>query len=155
MQVAVDAIRAAAASHLFPSLTKEGAPAILETSGNPDGHLVLRGGAAGPNHDAESCARPARSSRAAALEPAIVVDASHANSGKDPLRQPEVIRDVVARRRAGEKTLRGVMLESNLVEGRQDSEGRRPEELVRGQSITDACLGFDATAALLREIAST
>ncbi|MEE4299348.1 MAG: 3-deoxy-7-phosphoheptulonate synthase [Pseudomonadales bacterium] len=153
VQVAVDAIRAAASSHLFPSLTKEGAPAIFETRGNPDGHLVLRGGAGGPNHDAAACAQAVALLEAGDVEPAIVIDASNGNSGKDPLRQPAVVRDVVARRRAGDRTLRGVMLESNLVEGRQDSDGRGLEGLVRGQSITDACLGFEATAALLREIA--
>ena len=154
VQVAVDAIRAAAAPHLFPSLTKEGAPAIFETTGNPDGHLVLRGGSAGPNFDRASVAGAVERLRAAGLEPAIVVDASHANSRKDPQRQPAVLRDLLARRRAGETVLRGVMLESHLLEGRQDSDGRGAAGLVRGRSITDACLGFEATAAILRELAA-
>jgi len=154
VQVAVDAIRAAAASHLFPSLTKEGAPAILETAGNPDGHLVLRGGGGRSNHDADSVASAAEKIEAAGLTPAVVVDASHANSGKDPSRQPAIVTDVAHRRAAGERALRGVMIESNLVGGRQDVNGRTLDALQRGQSITDACLGFDETAALLKELAS-
>lgn len=154
VQVAVDAIRAAAASHLFPSLTREGAPAILETTGNPDGHLVLRGGNGGPNHDAASVARAVEHMKSAGLSPALVIDSSHANSGKDPLRQPAIAADVARRREAGERALRGVMIESNLLAGRQDVDGRPLAALERGRSITDACLGFDETAALLNVLAA-
>ena len=151
--VAVDAIRAAAHPHLFPSLTREGAPAILETRGNPDGHLVLRGGRDGPNHDAASVAQAVEALTAAGLDAKIVVDASHGNSGKDPGRQPDVVRDVVAQRREGQRALRGVMVESNLVGGRQDVTAAGASALVRGQSITDACLDIDATRTLLTTLA--
>lgn len=148
VQVAVDAIRAAAHRHLFPSLTKEGAPAILETTGNPDCHLVLRGGRA-PNHGPEPVAEAVSLLRQAGLTAAVMVDCSHANSRKDPERQPEVARSVCARRRDGETSLRALMIESHLVAGRQDIGGT----LRYGQSITDACLGFEATRALLLELA--
>jgi 3-deoxy-7-phosphoheptulonate synthase len=154
VQVAVDAIRAAARPHLFPTLTHEGAPAIYETAGNPDGHLVLRGGSAGANHDPASVAAAIDCLAAGEVATGIVVDASHGNSAKDPERQGEVVRSVLDQRRGGTAALRGVMIESNLVGGRQDAGGRRPEELVRGQSITDACLGFEATEALLRDLAA-
>ena len=157
VQVAVDAIRAANRSHLFPSLTREGAPAILETRGNPDAHLVLRGGDAGPNFDAAAVDQAVALLEAGGVDPAILVDASHGNSGKDPARQPEVVRQVVRQRREGalapQGALRGVMVESNLVAGRQDPAGRALADLVRGQSITDACLGFEETATMLRAIA--
>jgi 3-deoxy-7-phosphoheptulonate synthase len=155
VQVAIDAIRAANHRHRFPTLTKEGAPAIYETRGNPDAHLVLRGGQGGPNHDAASVADAVARLRAVDLPEAIVVDASHANSGKDPERQPEVLRVVAAQRAAGTVALRGVMIESNLLGGRQDAEGRDPATLVRGRSITDPCLAFEATADALRALAAT
>ncbi len=148
VQVAIDAIRAAAHRHLFPSLTKEGAPAILETSGNPDCHLVLRGGTA-PNHDATSVAAAQALLRQMHLPDALMVDCSHGNSGKNPERQPEVARAVSAQRRAGNRGLRALMIESHLVGGRQDLGG----ELRYGQSVTDACLGFEATRDLLLELA--
>jgi 3-deoxy-7-phosphoheptulonate synthase len=147
VQVAIDAIRAAAERHLFPSLTREGAPAILETSGNPDCHLVLRGGDA-PNYDEDSVAVARSRLRNAGLPEVLMVDCSHANSGRDPERQPEVARDVVRQRLAGNRALRALMLESHLLGGRQDIAAR----LRYGQSITDACLGFEATRALLLEL---
>jgi 3-deoxy-7-phosphoheptulonate synthase len=152
VQVAVDAIRAAGHRHLFPSLTKEGAPAILETSGNPDCHLVLRGGAA-PNYDAPAIARAEALLRAAELPPVIMVDCSHANSGKDPERQPDVARSVCAQRAAGNRSLRAIMLESHLTGGRQDI--THGGTLRYGQSITDACLPFETTRALLMELSET
>ncbi len=148
VQVAVDAIRAAAHRHLFPSLTKEGAPAILETSGNPDCHLVLRGGSA-PNCDAASVAAAQALLRAADLPDTVMVDCSHANSGKDPERQPEVAMDVVEQRLAGNTGLRGLMIESHLSGGRQDI----GSDMRYGVSITDACLGFEATRRLLLTLA--
>ncbi|HSG90599.1 MAG TPA: 3-deoxy-7-phosphoheptulonate synthase [Pseudomonadales bacterium] len=152
VQVAVDAIRAAGSPHLFPSLTREGAPAIYETRGNPDAHLVLRGGDAGPNFDAEAVAAAVHLLEAGQVPPAIVVDASHGNSGKDPQRQAGVVHDVVTQRLGGIDALRGVMLESNLVGGRQDAGDG--STLVRGQSITDACLDFEATRAVLEDLAA-
>ena len=147
VQVAIDAIRAAAHRHLFPSLTKEGAPAILETSGNPDCHLVLRGGVE-PNCGASAVAAARTLLSRAGLPEVLMVDCSHANSGKDPERQPAVARDVCAQRREGNDALRALMIESHLVGGRQELGG----ELRYGQSVTDACLGFDATRTLLLEL---
>jgi 3-deoxy-7-phosphoheptulonate synthase len=148
VQVAVDAIRAASYRHLFPSLTKEGAPAILETRGNPDCHLVLRGGAR-PNYDADSVAAAQRLLESAGLPEVLMVDCSHANSSKDPAMQPAVARDVVDQRRRGNDGIRGIMLESHLHGGRQDLS----DSLNFGQSITDACLGFEETESLLLDLA--
>jgi len=148
VQVAIDAIRAAAHRHLFPSLTKEGAPAILETSGNPDCHLVLRGGSE-PNYHPEAVQAALGLLRSAGLPERVMVDCSHANSTKDPELQPDAARSVLAQRRAGTAALKAIMLESHLVGGRQDIGGA----LRYGQSITDACLDFESTRALLLELA--
>jgi len=148
VQVAVDAIRAAAHRHLFPSLTKEGAPAILETLGNPDCHLVLRGGTT-PNYDRDSIRDAQACLESAGLRPALLVDCSHANSGKDPTRQPEVARSVVQQRAEGNAGIIGIMLESHLNGGRQET----GPELRYGVSITDACLGFADTRELLLDLA--
>jgi 3-deoxy-7-phosphoheptulonate synthase len=149
VQVAVDAIRAVANRHLFPSLTTQGVPAILETSGNPDCHLVLRGGNT-PNYEPAAVAAAAGLMRAGGLEPRIMIDCSHANSQKDPARQIPIARSVVAQRAAGNDHIKALMLESHLVGGRQALGG----PLTYGQSITDACLSFDETRALLLEIAA-
>ena len=149
VRVAVDAIRAARARHIFPSLTKEGAPAILETSGNPYAHLVLRGGAK-PNWDAPSVDAAAQLLREHALLDAIMVDCSHANSERSPEKQRDVALAVASQRRAGQGALRGLMVESHLVGGKQESSAR---PLVYGKSITDACLGWDATERLVLELA--
>ncbi len=148
IEVAIDAIEAAARPHLFPSLTREGAPALLETTGNPDCHLVLRGGTV-PNHDADSVAAAGAMLDARGIGTGIVIDCSHGNSGKDPQRQGTVLRSVLAQRAAGNRRLVGVMLESHLVAGRQD----QPE--VYGQSITDGCLGWDETRELLEDAAAS
>ncbi len=148
VQVAVDAIRAASHRHLFPSLTKEGAPAILETGGNPDCHLVLRGGSA-PNCDATSIAAAQALLGAAGLPDTVMIDCSHANSAKDPNRQPAVAADVVAQRNSGNKGIRGIMLESHLEGGRQEL----GSNLRYGVSITDGCLDFEATRRLLLDLA--
>ncbi len=146
IEVALDAIVAAERAHLFPSLTKEGAPALLETTGNHDSHLVLRGGAA-PNYDAESVNAAAAALAERNIETGLVVDCSHANSSKDPQRQPMIARDALRQRRGGQDKLVGLMLESHLVAGRQD----QPQTY--GQSITDACIGWEETAELLTELA--
>ncbi len=148
VQVAIDAIRAAANRHLFPSLTKEGAPAIFETSGNPDCHLVLRGGAA-PNYDPQSVGAAQARLRDAGLDDSVMVDCSHANSGKQPERQPEVARAVMRQRADGNRGLKALMVESHLHGGRQDI----GPSLRYGQSVTDACLGFEETRALVLELA--
>jgi len=149
VQVAIDAIQAASHRHLFPSLTKEGAPAILETNGNPDCHLVLRGGSAGPNCDAESIRSAQDMLAAADLDRGLIVDCSHANSLKQPERQLQVAADVGSQRQQGNSAIRGLMIESHLLAGRQDLGG----DLTYGQSITDACISFDATRRLLHDLA--
>ena len=155
VQVAVDAIRAAGHRHLFPSLTKEGAPAILETRGNPDCHLVLRGGSE-PNCDAESIAAAQALLSNAGLADTVMIDCSHANSGKDPERQPEVARAVIALRMgsgglAANPGIHGLMIESHLSGGRQEVGA----QMRYGVSITDGCLGFEDTRTLLLELAES
>jgi 3-deoxy-7-phosphoheptulonate synthase len=146
VQVAVDAIQAARSRHLFPSLTKEGAPAILETTGNPYAHLVLRGGSeTGPNFDAASVEAAVRLLRAARLPEVLMVDCSHGNSDKDFARQIEVADAIMHNLRGS--PVRALMIESHLVAGRQNA------PITYGQSITDACLGFEETKALLYRLA--
>ncbi|MBE2214015.1 MAG: 3-deoxy-7-phosphoheptulonate synthase [Opitutaceae bacterium] len=152
IKVAIDAMRAAHHPHWFPSLTLEGAPAVLGTTGNRDTHLVLRGGSqSGPNFST-----PAVAAAVAALEGAgqpgrVMIDCSHANSGKDPERQLVVAADVAAQVAAGSPAVLGLMLESHLVSGRQELVPGRA--LVRGQSITDACLGWRETVRVLERLA--
>ncbi|MFA9461782.1 3-deoxy-7-phosphoheptulonate synthase [Thiohalorhabdus methylotrophus] len=151
LQVAVDAIRSAAHPHHFMSLTKDGHSAIFTTTGNPDCHLILRGGRKGPNYDAAHVDEASALLDKAGLESRIMVDCSHANSGKDPARQADVCRDLGERVAGGDRRLIGLMMESHLVGGRQDL---TPEaNLTYGQSITDACMGWDMTLELLAELA--
>jgi 3-deoxy-7-phosphoheptulonate synthase len=144
---AVDAIKAAAVPHVFTGIDHDGAPAILHTRGNPDCHLVLRGSDAGPNYDTESVAGAQELLRKAGLPERVVIDASHGNSRKDHRRQPEVALNIGEQVAAGNQAIVGVMLESFLVEGRQDLDPTKP--LTYGQSITEACLGWDITEAVL------
>ena len=144
--VAVDALVAARRSHHFPSLTKEGAPALLETGGNEDCHLVLRGGDE-TNFDEASVRAAAAALRDRGLETGILVDCSHGNSRKDPARQAEGVEAVLAQRRSGASPLVGIMLESHLVAGRQD------DPVTYGQSITDACVGWADTERLVGRLA--
>ncbi|MEV0263639.1 3-deoxy-7-phosphoheptulonate synthase [Streptomyces sp. NPDC050617] len=150
-QIAVDAIRAAAAPHAYLGASADGPVSVLRTSGNPHCHLVLRGGADGPNYGAAHVRRAGRALADAGLPVRIVVDASHGNSGKRHERQPAVAEDLAVRIADGDTALRGVLLESFLVPGRQDRSPTKP--LVHGQSITDSCIGWDTTADLLRELA--
>lgn len=152
VQVALDAIRSAAAPHSFPAITGDGRAAIATTTGNAACHVVLRGGHDGPNHGAAAVAAVVAAAAKAGVDPGIVIDASHANSGKDPLRQPAVLADIAGQIRAGGGAIRGVMLESHLVAGRQDPVPGRP--LTYGQSITDGCLGWDDTRAVLHDLAA-
>jgi len=151
VQVAIDAICSARQPHWFPSLTKEGAPAILGTAGNDCGHLVLRGGTGGPNYSAEHVRAAAGQLRAAGLPPFLMVDCSHANSGKDAERQPAVAAALAASVAAGESAVCGVMVESNLAAGAQDYRAR---PLVYGCSITDPCLSLEKTGPLLAGLAA-
>ena len=151
--VAIDAIRAAAIGHQFLSVTKQGMVAIVETAGNPDCHLILRGSDRGRNDDPESVAEAVAALRQAGVAPRLMIDCSHGNSGKDYRRQREVVANAVAQRAVGNVPITGVMIESNLVEGRQDC--REPAALVYGQSITDACVGWDETVELLHTLAGS
>ena len=151
VQVAVEAILAARERHLFPSLTAEGAPAIFETSGNPDCHLVLRGGSVtGPNYRNEAVQAALKLLRAHKLPETLMVDCSHGNSEKRPDRQLAVLDDILAQRRTGVTALNAFMLESHLVAGNQKLGSGA---LTYGQSITDACLGFEETQRVLRTLA--
>jgi 3-deoxy-7-phosphoheptulonate synthase len=152
VQVAVDAVRAAAVPHAFAGIDDSGAPAILHTTGNPDGHVILRGGKGAPNHDAEGVEDALAKLRAAGLPERVVVDASHDNSGKDPERQADAAGEIADQIADGSPAIVGVMLESFLVEGRQDLEGGAP--LTYGQSITDACMDWDRTVSVLDRLAA-
>ena len=150
VQVAVDAIRAARAPHWFPSLTREGAPAILATAGNEHTHLVLRGGTRGENFSAAHVRATAALLKKNALPPHLMVDCSHANSGKDAARQSAVAADLAAQLAAGERAIAAVMIESNLLGGTQDYQAK---PLIYGRSITDACLAWEQTPPVLATLA--
>jgi 3-deoxy-7-phosphoheptulonate synthase len=150
VQVAIDAIRSARHPHWFPSLTREGAPAVMGTTGNEHAHLVLRGGSKGPNYAASHVQAAAALLRQNELPPHLMIDCSHANSGKDPARQPAVAADVAAQVSAGERAIAAVMLESNLVGGTQDYQAK---PLTYGRSITDACLSWEQTLPVLAALA--
>jgi 3-deoxy-7-phosphoheptulonate synthase len=151
VQVAVDAVRAAAVSHAFAGIDVTGTSAILYTRGNSDCHVILRGGKDAPNYGAEPVTGALELLRAQGLPERVMIDLSHDNSGKDPDRQPEVAGAVAAQIAGGNPAVVGVMLESFLVAGRQDLGG--PGELVYGQSITDGCIGWETTVAVLDELA--
>ncbi|MBI2516107.1 MAG: 3-deoxy-7-phosphoheptulonate synthase [Opitutae bacterium] len=153
LQVAVDAIVSARHPHWFPSLTREGAPAVLATTGNDQCHLVLRGGSrSGPNHDHEHIAKAVALLQKAGVPPVVLVDCSHGNSGKKHDQQPHVAHDIAAQVAGGERAIIGFMLESNLVAGCQTHQAGTP--LTYGQSITDACLGFEETIPVLEQLAA-
>jgi len=149
IQTAIDAMRSSRSAHGFLGIDQEGMTSIIKTAGNPDCHLVLRGGRDGANYHPHQTADAAERLKAAKVPDAIMVDCSHANSGKDPARQPEVWKSILEQRSAGRKDIVGAMLESHLEFGAQ-SLGDDPSKLRYGVSITDACLDWEATAALLR-----
>lgn len=146
LKIAIDAIGAANHPHHFLSVTKTGHSAIVHTSGNPDCHVILRGGKE-PNYDSSHVKAAAEQLTQAGVTPKLMVDFSHANSRKDYKRQMEVAEDVAQQIRNGEQNIMGVMVESHLVEGRQD------QPVTYGQSITDACIGWDSTEQLLALLA--
>jgi 3-deoxy-7-phosphoheptulonate synthase len=150
--MAIDAMHAAAYPHQFMSVTEQGLAAIVVTRGNRETHVILRGGRSGPNYDAESVQRTLAALHAGGLPPRVMIDTSHGNSGKDFRRQPAVARAIADQVASGEPGIIGVMLESFLVDGRQDFIDR--SSLTSGQSITDACLGWDMTVPVLHELAS-
>jgi 3-deoxy-7-phosphoheptulonate synthase len=152
VQVAVDAVRAAAVNHSFAGVDVNGVPAIMHTTGNPDGHVILRGGRDEPNHGPAGVAAALARLRAAGLAERLVIDASHDNSAKDHERQPAVAAQIGAQVARGNDAIVGVMLESFLVGGRQEAAPGAP--LTYGQSITDACMDWEATVAVLYELAA-
>ena len=148
-QIAVDAMISAKSAHAFLGIDHDGQTAVVHTSGNPDGHLVLRGGREGPNFGAESIAKALDMLGEAEVRSELLVDCSHGNSEKDHERQHIAFRDVVGQRAVGNANIIGCMLESNLNPGSQKLNGGR-ESLQYGVSITDACIGWDETEELLR-----
>ena len=151
VRVAVDAVRAASQPHHFLAVTKQGRSAIAATSGNADCHVILRGGRT-PNYDADSVEAACGEMAAAGVTTRLMIDASHGNSAKRPERQPEVIDTVAAQIEADDGRIGGVMVESNLVAGRQDLVSDHP--LVYGQSITDGCIDLAASVRVLERLAS-
>lgn len=154
IQVAIDAVRSAQHSHWFPSVTKDGVVAIFETQGNKDSHVILRGGSrTGPNYGPEFIAECVEKLTKAKLPARVVVDLSHGNSKKDYSRQPLVAAELGAQIALGVPAIAGVMIESNLVEGRQDYDCSKKGICTYGQSITDACISFEATEAICAALA--
>ena len=150
--VAVDAVRAAAAPHVFAGVDITGTPAILHTSGNRDCHIILRGGRGAPNYSSPTVVEALGKLMLAGLPQRVVIDASHDNSRKDHSRQPEVVADIAVQIGAGNGAIVGVMAESFIAEGRQDLDGGKP--LNYGQSITDACMSWETTVLVLDQLAA-
>ncbi|WP_405774518.1 3-deoxy-7-phosphoheptulonate synthase [Streptomyces sp. NBC_00859] len=152
VQSAVDGCQAAAGSHVFFGIDGDGHGSVVSTSGNPDCHVILRGGRGGPNYGPHEVADALALLDKAGMPGRLVVDASHANSGKDHVRQAAVVREIADRVAAGEQGIAGLMLESFLLEGRQ--EPGPVETLTYGQSVTDACVGWEETERLIGELAA-
>ena len=150
IKIAADAVGAASHPHHFLSVTKEGGTAIVSTAGNPDCHVILRGGKT-PNFDAASVQAASVVLATSGLPARLMIDASHANSSKKPENQPAVVADIAAQIAGGEQRIVGVMVESHLVAGRQDLVDGQP--LAYGQSITDGCIGWDDSVAVLHTLA--
>ncbi|CAM3801388.1 MULTISPECIES: 3-deoxy-7-phosphoheptulonate synthase [Tsukamurella] len=151
VQVAIDGVGAAAARHVFFGTDDDGTAAIVETAGNDNCHIILRGGRMGPNFDTDSVSTAVAALQKAGIAPSLMVDASHANSGKDHVRQAEVAREIAARIAAGETGISGIMLESFLVAGAQQP---GPGPLVYGQSVTDKCMDFATSDSVLHDLAA-
>lgn len=151
VQIAIDAIRAAHHSHHFLSVTKQGIGAIVSTAGNNACHVILRGSNTGPNYDAESIAATVKLLQDAELPPRIMIDCSHGNSSKDHNRQKIVVESLCEQMSHGSKFICGVMIESNLVAGKQPL--HHGKDLVYGQSVTDACISWEDTKPLLKVLA--
>jgi 3-deoxy-7-phosphoheptulonate synthase len=151
VRIALDAVLSASQPHHFMAVTKDGRSAIAATTGNNDCHIILRGGKT-TNYDAASVEAAAQAAGKAGVNPAIMIDASHANSSKKPDNQPLVLAEVGAQVASGDKRIVGVMIESNLVAGRQDLVPGKP--LIYGQSITDGCLDWETTVTTLQALAN-
>jgi 3-deoxy-7-phosphoheptulonate synthase len=151
-QTSIDALRAAAHPHSFIGVTEQGLAAIVTTRGNHDTHIILRGGTSGTNYDSASVQAALSALERGRLPRRLMIDTSHGNSGKDHALQPRVASDIAQQIAAGERGIIGILLESFLVDGRQDLVDR--DNLVYGQSITDACMGWDMTVPVLRELAA-
>jgi 3-deoxy-7-phosphoheptulonate synthase len=151
IKIAVDAVLSSARPHHFLGVTEQGVAGIVSTSGNQECHVILRGGATGPNYDAESVQSTAAALERAGLRRGLMVDCSHGNSNKDFRRQPLVSAALAEQIKTGQNALIGVMLESHLVEGNQEIVAGR--QLTFGQSVTDGCLGWDATVPVLEQLA--
>jgi len=149
LQIAVDAMQSARAPHSFLGIDQDGITSIIRTTGNPSGHIVLRGGRARSNYDAQSIRDAEMRLTQAGLPDVLMVDCSHANSGKQPARQEEVWRSVIQQRIAGTRSLIGIMLESFLLEGNQPFPNN-PAEARYGVSVTDPCIGWETTERILR-----
>ena len=150
IRIAVEGVIAARHPHSFLGVTEQGLAAIVSTTGNPDCHVILRGGESGPNYHTENVHNAIATLKKADLSPRLMVDVSHGNSGKDFRKQPLVAKDIADQLAAGETGIMGVMIESFLVEGRQDI---KPGKIKYGQSITDGCLGWDSTVRVLQDLA--
>ena len=148
IQVAIDAMKSSRAPHSFLGIDQDGSTSIVKTHGNPDSHLVLRGGRNGANYHPEDVAAACESLRKSGLSPALMVDCSHANSGKDPLKQPAVWKSILEQRASGRSEIIGAMLESNIHLGTQPLDD--PAKLQYGVSVTDACMSWEMTEELLR-----
>ena len=160
LQVAIDACGASAAEQAFLGIDDDGRAALVATAGNPDTHVILRGGRKGPNYSADDVAAASSKLAAKGLNPRLIVDASHANSGKSHHRQAEVALEIGAQLEAGASSpIAGVMLESFLVGGAQNLDVAKQlageQELVYGQSVTDACMEWDVTASVLEQLAAS
>jgi 3-deoxy-7-phosphoheptulonate synthase len=152
LQIAIDAIRAAANAHHFLSVTKEGLAAIVATRGNPDCHVILRGANSGPNFSAEHVSAASEKLITHGLPARIMIDCSHGNSSKDYRKQPQVAENIAQQLEQGNATIFGLMMESHLVAGRQDLKPNCP--LTYGQSITDACLSWEETVPVIHRLAA-
>ena len=152
VKVAVDACRAARGAHVFFGVDNDGRAAVVTTTGNPDVHVILRGGTDGPNYGPQHVERALSAAAEAGMPPTVMIDANHDNSGKNHERQAAVAREIAEQVGGGQRGIAGVMIESFLVPGRQDLTG--PGQLTYGQSVTDACMGWETTADVLAELAA-
>lgn len=151
VRIALDAVKSASQPHHFLAVTKSGHSAIAATTGNDDCHIILRGGSKATNYDAQSVDAACKEAEKSGIRPAVMIDASHANSSKKPENQPMVLDEVGAQIAAGDQRIIGIMAESNLVAGRQDLVPGK--DLVYGQSITDGCIDWESTVEVLEKLA--